>query len=132
KERHDSGAWLVAEIAPAANESASKSIVLQSPKGLPPNVAAGVPCLTGSGAGCQVGTATATSPLVPSAALSNGTVTLGGTVSAPTIAISFPALGITIPGAVSLTANTVTFASIADVPLTDLKLNLTGPTAGKA
>jgi hypothetical protein len=123
---------LVTEITQAANESASKSIVLQFPKGLTPNVQADVPCLTGSGPGCQVGTATATSPLVPSAALSNGTVTLGGTVSAPTITISFPALGITIPGTVSLTANTVTFASIADVPLTDLKLNLTGPSGGKA
>jgi hypothetical protein len=132
KDSNDSGASVVTEVTQAANESASKTIVLQFPRGLTPNVPADVPCLSGSGPGCQVGTATATSPLVPSAALANGTVTLGGSVMTPTIAVSFPALGITLPGAVSLTANTVTFSNVPDVPLTDLKLNITGPGSGKA
>ena len=120
---------MVIGITQAATESASKSIVLQLPKGLSPNVTADVPCL--SGTGCKVGTATATSPLIPNAALANGTVTLGGSATAPTIAIAFPApFAITINGAVSLTSNSVTFASVPDVPLTGLTLNITGPASG--
>jgi hypothetical protein len=130
KDSAGSGATLVTEITQAANESVSKTIVLQFPAGLRPNVPVDLPCLTT--AGCTVGTATATSPLVPSVALSNGKVTLGGSATAPTISISFPALGITIPGNVSLTSNSVTFPTVPDVPLTDLKLTITGPSAGKA
>ena len=49
------------------------------------------------GGGCKIGTASATSPLVPNAALANGTVTLAGSASAPTITISFPApFGLTL------------------------------------
>ena len=82
KDKNDSGAAMVTGITQAATESASKTIVLQLPKGLTPNVTADVPCL--SGTGCKVGTATATSPAVPNAALANGTVTLGGSATAPT------------------------------------------------
>jgi hypothetical protein len=130
KDASGSGATLVTEITQAANESASKTIVLQFPAGLKPNVGVDIPCLTGTG--CTVGSATATSPLVPSAALSNGKVTLAGLATAPTIAITFPSLGITIPGNVSLTSNSVTFPTVPDVPLTDLKLTITGPSGGKA
>jgi hypothetical protein len=128
RDAHDNGAALVTEVTQAANESASKSIVLQFPKGLQPNVQADLPCL--SGAGCTVGTASATSPLVPSAALANGKVTLSGPATTPNISIAFPApFGITITGTVSLTSNSVTFANVPDVPLTDLKLNITGPSS---
>ena len=57
-------------------ESSSKTIVFTLPKGLAPNVIADAPCLTGSGTGCQIGTAVATSPGVPNAALANGIVKL--------------------------------------------------------
>jgi hypothetical protein len=130
RDANDSGAGVVLSITQAASESANKSIVLSLPKGLAPNATADIPCL--SAAGCTIGTATATSPLVPSVALSNGTVTLSGNATTPTIAVSFPALGITIPGTVSLANNSVTFANVPDFPLTDLTLNVTGPSGKKA
>lgn len=132
KDTGDSGAAMVLGITQGAAESASKSIVLQLPKGLQPNVTADLPCLTGTG--CKIGTATATSPLIPNLAFANGTVTLGGSATTPTIAISFPApFAVTLTGTVSLTSNSVTFAAVPDVPLTSLTLNITGPaTGGKA
>jgi hypothetical protein len=131
KDAHDSGASFVATITQAATESANKTIVLNLPTGhLDPNATADIPCLSPSG--CTIGTATATSPLVPSAALASGKVTLSGNATTPIIAISFPALGLTIPGTVSLANNSVTFANVPDVPLTNLTLTITGPNGQKA
>jgi len=130
KDAKDSGATIIVGITQAANESANKTIVLGLPKGLTPNVGADAPCLNTTG--CVVGTATATSPLVPSIALANGTVKLTAAGTTPTIAITFPTLGLTLPGTVNLTNNTVTFANVPDVPLTSLTLNVTGPNGAKA
>jgi hypothetical protein len=131
KDTNDSGAAMVIGITQAATESASKSIVLQLPKGLQPNATGDLPCP--SAAGCKIGTATATSPLIPNAVLANGTVTLSGNATTPNLAIAFqPPFAITINGTVSLANNSVTFASVPDVPLTDLKLSITGPSGGKA
>jgi hypothetical protein len=133
KDATDNGATLVFTITQAANEAASKTISLKLPSGLGVNLSADVLCLTGSsGPGCLVGTATAASPLIPSAALSNGTITLGGSASAPTITIAFPAFGITLVGDVSLGSGTVTINNVPDVPLTSLNLNITGPNGKKA
>ena len=71
-------------------ESSSKTIVFTLPKGLAPNVIADAPCLTGLGTGCQIGTAVATSPGVPNAALANGVVKLGGSVTAPVLSVVVP------------------------------------------
>jgi hypothetical protein len=131
KDTSGSGATLLTGITQAAGESASKSIVLNTPKGLTPNLAADVACLAGTS--CRVGTAVATSPLVPSAALANGTVTLGGSATAPTLTIAFPApFAISITGTLNLTTNAVTFASVPDVPFTSLTLSITGPNGHKA
>ncbi|MBV9607565.1 MAG: hypothetical protein JO027_20790 [Solirubrobacterales bacterium] len=131
RDAKDSGAALKLSIDQAATDSASKTIVLQFPKGLNPNLLPDAPCLTS--APCNVGSATATSPLVPSAALANGTVTLGGTISAPTISIAFPApFAITLTGAVNLTTGAVTFSNVPDVPLTALNVTITGPNGQKA
>jgi hypothetical protein len=125
------GAALTLEIKQAVNESASKTIVLQLPKGLSPNVGAVASCLNATG--CKIGTATATSPLVPSLVLANGTVTLTAQGTTPSITISWPApFSISLTGAVNLGNNTVTFANVPDVPLTALTLNVTGTSAGKA
>ncbi len=132
KDAKDNGAALVFTITQAANEAASKTISLKLPSGLGVNLSADVLCLTGSGSGCRVGTATATSPLIPSVALNNGTITLGGSASAPTITIAFPAFGITLVGDVSLANGTVTINNVPDVPLTNLSLNITGPNGKKA
>jgi hypothetical protein len=133
KDAKDNGATLTFAITQAADEAASKTIGLKLPSGLGVNLSADVLCLTGSGPGCNVGTATATSPLVPNAALANGTVTLGGSASAPTITVAFPApFAITLVGDVSLASGTVTINNVPDLPLTSLNLNLTGPNGQKA
>jgi hypothetical protein len=133
KDAKDSGATLVFAVTQAANESASKSITLKLPSGLGINLTAIATCLSGSGPGCTVGSATATSPLLPSPALASGTVTLGGTVTAPTLSIAFPApFSIALTGSVNLANTSVTFENVPDVPLTNLALTVTGPSGGKA
>jgi hypothetical protein len=125
------GASLVLGVTQAANESASKSFSVTFPKGLTPNVTADAPCLNATG--CQIGTATATSPLVPNSALASGKLSLGGSVSSPAITIAFPgSFGLTITGAVSLTSNSVTFSNLPDIPISALTLNITGPNGQKA
>ena len=131
KDAKDTGVAVALAVTQAANESASKSIVLSLPKGLTPNVSGVEACLNATG--CKIGTASATSPLIPSAALANGTVTLSASGLTPVLSISFPApFGVTLSGVVSLTSGTVTFDSVPDVPLTALNLSITGPNGKKA
>jgi len=133
KDAKDSGATLLFNVTQQANEAATKSIALKLPSGLGVNLSADVTCLVGTGSGCNVGTASATSPIVPNAALANGTVVLGGSGSAPTITISFPApFALTLVGDISLTNGTVTFNNMPDLTLTTLNLNITGPNGKKA
>jgi hypothetical protein len=122
-------AALTLGITQAANESANKTIAVSLPSGLVPNATPLLPCLTGSS--CTIGTATATSPLVPFPL--SGTVTLSGSATSPTFAVVFGApFNITISGTVSLTSNSVTFSNVPDIPLTGLTLNVTGPSGGRA
>jgi hypothetical protein len=131
KDAKDSGATLIFGVTQAAGESASRSITLKFPSSLGLNALGVAGCLTGSA--CTVGSATATSPLLPSAALAEGTVTLGGSLSGPTLSIAFPApFAVTLTGSVSLASRSVTFGSFPDVPLTNLALTVTGPGASKA
>jgi hypothetical protein len=133
KDKNDNGAALTLIQTQALGESSSKQIVFTLPKGLTPNVVAAAPCLTGSGTGCQIGTAKATSAGVPAAALANGIVRLSGTALAPVISVSFPApFGLTDTGQVNLAAGTVTFADVPDLPLLSLELDVTGPNGQKA
>jgi hypothetical protein len=133
KDTKDNGATLVFTITQAADEAATKSIALKLPSGLGVNFGADVTCLVGTGGGCNVGTASATSSIVPNAALANGTVILGGSASAPTITISFPApFALTLVGDISLANGTVTFNNMPDLTLTTLNLNITGPNGKKA
>ena len=128
---NDTGATLGVDIRQAANEAATKTIVLKLPTGLRVNPATDGPCLAGAGAGCVVGTATATSPLAPIKL--TGTVRLGGPATAPTVTVSFPApFAIALVGDVSLAAGTVTINNVPDLPLSDLSLTITGPDRHKA
>ena len=130
KDKSDSGAAITLTQTQAVGEASSKTIVFTLPKGLAPNIPAVGGCLTGTA--CQIGTAKATSPGVPDAALANGTVTLTGSLSAPKLLVSFPApFGLTDTGDVSLTGS-VTFADVPDLPLTSLALSITGPNGQKA
>ena len=131
RDKSDTGASIVLTQTQTVGESSSKTIVFTLPKGLAPNVLADGGCLNATG--CQIGTAVATSPGVPNAALANGIVRLGGSLAAPFIAVSFPApFGLTDTGQVNLVAGTVTFADVPDLPLTSLALNVTGPNGQKA
>jgi hypothetical protein len=124
-----SGAEVISSISQpgAATESATKSTTLGFGTSLTPNAAAVAACFVSP---CQVGTATATSPLLPSAALSNGTVTLGGNIAAPTLTITFPLLHLSLVGAINLGNNTVTFANEPDFPISSLNVDVTGPSSG--
>ena len=133
KDAKDNGATLLFTVTQAADEAATKSIALKLPSGLGVNLSADVVCLTGAGQGCNVGTASATSPIVPNVALANGTVVLGGSASAPTITISFPApFALTLVGDIDLVSGTVTFNNMPDLTLTSLNLDITGPNGKKA
>lgn len=117
------GAELKTDVTQAADEAASKALSIQFPSGLTPNAGALASCLTGTP--CQIGTASATSPLMPQKL--SGTVTLGGSVSAPTMSLSFPSpANLTMTGTFDLAHNSVTFSNVPDVPLSDLSLDITG------
>jgi hypothetical protein len=130
KDPNDSGAEVISTISQpkAATESSTKSTQLGFGT-LSPNDVADLACITGTP--CTVGTASATSPLVPSAALA-GTVTLGPPTLTPTLTITFPVLGISMAGTINLSNNTVTFNNEPDFPLTSLTVDVTGPNGQKA
>lgn len=131
KDAKDQGAALGLDITQTANEAASRTIVLKLPGGLGINTAADARCLAGAGAGCVIGAATATSPLAPTKL--TGTVALAGPRSSPTVTVSFRApFALTLVGDVNVTAGTITINNVPDVPLTELKLMITGPNRQKA
>ncbi len=133
KDAKDQGGELDLGITQGATESANQTITLGLGKALAPNITTDLPCLTGSGPACSIGTAAATSPLFPSGSLAAGTVTLSGTAASPNITIAFPApFALTINGTVNLLGNSVTFSNVPDVPLTSLLLTITGPNGQKA
>jgi hypothetical protein len=132
KDSGDSGAEVISTVTQsgAATESATKSSVLGFGTSLSPNAGAVAACFASP---CQIGTASATSPLLPNPVLSSGTVTLGGTIVAPTLTIFFPALNLSLVGAINLAANSVTFSNEPDFPISSLRVDVTGPsTGGKA
>jgi hypothetical protein len=131
KDASDTGAEVISTISQpnAATESSTKAITLGFGT-LSPNTVADLPCLTGTP--CNVGTATATSPVVPALAFSGGTVTLGPPVTTPTLTIMFPLLHVALVGTINLTNNTVTFNPVPDFPLSSLAVDVTGPSGQKA
>jgi hypothetical protein len=124
------GATVTAKLKQTAAQAANKSIKLVFPPSISPDVGADLSCL--SGTPCTVGAASAVSPLAPSAALANGIVVLGGSIGAPRLTITFPAIGLSLVGKVNLGNNSVTFGPIPDLPLTKLRVHVTGTKAGKA
>lgn len=123
------GAELKTLVTQAADESASNAITIAFPSGLSPNAATLISCLSGTAR--TIGTATATSPLMP--ATLNGTVTIDGSALAPTLAITFPApVNLSFNGAINLSSNSVTFSNVPDIPLTALSLDVTGVNGQRA
>lgn len=128
-----SGVELVLAISQpnAATESAMQAVEVDLPPSLVPLVGpAASACLTGTP--CAIGTATATSWLMPDSYLSSGTVTLGGTGAAPTVTVTFPEpVALSIAGTVDVARGVVTFPNVPDLPLTTLRVAITGTPAGK-
>jgi hypothetical protein len=132
KDANDSGTELITSVSQqnAGSESATQAVELSLPPSIQPNTLADAVCLFGSP--CAVGSATASSPLLPASLLSNGTVTLSGTFLAPALTISFPAVNLSLSGAIDTTNDLVTFANMPDFPLSALTVDLTGPGNRKA
>jgi hypothetical protein len=123
KDSADSGVDVTTTITQAAGEASAKVVKLT----VPSNTIA--PNLTGAAGdfGKQVGTAVAVSPLIPVAI--PGTVTLTGSITDLTnirLQVNFPALGVSFSGLINLSANSVTFSNVPDIPLSSLKVDLTG------
>jgi hypothetical protein len=104
------------------------SATIAVPPALTPNVAyASLNCpSTAPYTGCpNVGTATASSPLVPGTI--SGQVYLTGNLSNLGLAVVFPApFNITLAGTVSLSPQQVVFKSLPDVPLSQLAISFSG------
>lgn len=100
---------------------------------LAPNAAAvisnGLLCADPSFATCKaIGTASSTSPLYPRPL--TGKDYLTGSLTAPAISIRFPApFALTLGGPVTLATGTTMFTNLPDIPLTNLRVTLTGGSA---
>ena len=127
----DSGTKVVTDITQKAGEAPSRSTTLVLPPTvLAPNAAAvlsdGLLCSDPTFASCKsIGTATTVSSLYPKPL--TGLDYLTGSLASPAITIRFPApFPLTLTGAVTLASGTTTFSHLPDLPLTDLKVTLTG------
>ena len=122
------GARLSVTLTSAAGEAGTQSISLAVPKGLTVNRVLG-PCL--EGAPCVVGTASLTSPLLPTAG--TATLTLGGSFTAPTITLASPApVAFSVVGTINFATRSIVFPGIPDLGFTGVIFNFTGPTVGPA
>jgi len=125
KDATDSGAVFTATVSEPATASATKGFEVDVPASVTPNVSAALGCLLGTP--CTIGTASAVSPFLPASALSNGTVVLGGSITAPTLTVTFPApYPIMLTGTVNISTEALTFGDIPDLPLTTLSLVVGG------
>jgi hypothetical protein len=132
KDAADDGVQITTDVTqPASPAQATPNKVALSldPKVLIANVPAilsdNLLCANPASGTCKsVGTATSTSPLYPVPL--NGSDYLTGTLTAPTLTIVFPPpFALTLVGSVAPN-NTTTFNNVPDIPLTDLKVTLTG------
>jgi hypothetical protein len=127
KDSADSGVAVTSEVTQKSGEATSGTVKLQLPTGtLGPNPAAlGEICTSPTFAGCTaVGTATAVSPLYPTA-LAGAAYLTGPTPLA--LALVFPPpFGLTLSGAVDIASNSTTFTGVPDIPLTNLSVALSG------
>lgn len=131
KDSSDAGVALLTMIEQGADDAAIERFAVTLPPSLAVNQAIIDRCSTPHG--CEAGTASATSPLLPETALRDGTVTLGGTPERPTITASFSTpLPLKLVGRLRPVGDSLTFSDLPDIPLTDLKLDLTGAEGDRA
>jgi hypothetical protein len=122
----DNGVGFKASFTQAPSEAASSSIALLLPSGLAPNRSAlSSGCAASDVSTCPaIGTATASTPLLPSPVV--GRLVLAG--GSALYAVFPPPLGLTLPGTASISGNAMqlTFSGLPDVPFTGLEFNLNG------
>ena len=123
---------LATTITQGPTQAPSRSVSLAFPQAtLAPNLESiRALCLNlASGTCATVGSATATSPLYPSAL--TGTAYLTGSSSGLSLTLVFPSpFPLTLTGAVDLARNAATFTGLPDIPLTNLGVNLDGGPEG--
>jgi hypothetical protein len=130
RDASDSGATFSATVTGPATQSATKAFEFDIPSSISPNPNAALACLLGTA--CVIGSASASSPFLPSGALTNGVVNLGGSVLAPTLTVGFPPpYPVSFTGTVDTSSEALTFSNIADLPLTSLTLAVGGGSAVK-
>lgn len=135
KDAGDSGVALTTKIDQASGQAATKSLTLSVPTTvLTPNTALlAVECAAADPATCpassDVGTVSATSPLLPGTFTGKVVVTKGsGLLPNLSIVITNPAK-IVLTGTIAVTASgavATTFGTIPDLPLSDLTVSLAG------
>ena len=126
----DSGASFSATVTGPATQSATQAFEFDVPSSISPNPNAALACLLGTA--CVIGSASASSPFLPSGALTNGVVNLGGSVLAPTLTVGFPPpYPVSFTGTVDTSSEALTFNDIPDLPLTGLTLAVGGGSAVK-
>lgn len=132
KDASDKAVALTTNVTQGAGEAPSQSVKLAFPTSvLGPNTnALGNLCLKSSTSDCTpVGSATAASPLYPSAL--TGDAYLTGNSSGLTLTLVFPApFPLTLVGTVNLLNNTASFSGLPDIPLTNLSVSLNGGPKG--
>ena len=123
RDNGNAGAEFIATVTAPAVDAATQALELDMPRSVSADPNASLTCLLGTP--CVIGTASASSPLLPSGVLTGGIVNLGGTVLGPTISVGFPPpfpLGLT--GSLDPNTNDITFNGIPDLPLTSLTLDI--------
>lgn len=125
RDASDLGVQFVNTVTQPANQAATQSITLDVPPAtLGPNLIAAAQSFN-----TVVGSAQAVTPLLSTPL--TGTVSLTGTVAAPTLTIALgPPVPITLTGTVNILANSVTFSNLPDVPLSSLSVTLNGGPLG--
>ena len=119
----DNGVAVTTTISQGAGQAATRSATIALPSALlSPNLAAALSLLN---SGTPVGSVTASSPLLTGGL--TGHVFLTGSATAPKLTFRFPPpLALTLTGDVSLASNSMTFATLPDIPLSSLSVDFTG------
>lgn len=123
KDAGDLGVEVVTTVTQAADEAAGAGQVLRLPfPALAPNPGS----ISVQNTGIAVGTAVATSPLLPTPLTGQAFLTGNGPFT-PTLTLQFPAPNkLTLVGTVDLNGHSVSFSGLPDVPQTSLVVTLFG------
>lgn len=131
KDSNDRVVAVTSTVTQAADEAPTKNLSLSFPDAaLGVNLASIKLLCANPPTGCTpVGTATATSPLYPSALTANAYLT--GTALGPELELIFPApFPLKLVGTVALATKDAVFTGLPDIPLTGLRLVLNGGAEG--